>query len=114
MYCEVPEGKIQCNTDNAIGDSLNYLFISLQFIALGTFDGTIKLLDHTGTFLKDRDYTVVSACNVLEYTLYACSRGLCTITAWIVGRVKGICHGIEGGRLDVEGCLCETCKTAYM
>ena len=36
-----------------------YVYILLQFIALGTFDGTIKLLDHTGTFLKDRDYTVV-------------------------------------------------------
>ena len=34
-------------------------FFFVQFIALGTFDGTIKLLDHTGTFLKDRDYTVV-------------------------------------------------------
>lgn len=33
----------------------------LQFIALGTGDGTIKLLDHTGTTLMDRIYTLVGA-----------------------------------------------------
>ena len=37
-----------------------YVSFLVQFIALGTFDGTIKLLDHTGTFLRDRDYNVVS------------------------------------------------------
>ena len=31
-----------------------------QFIALGTYDGTVKLLDHAGTFLKDRVYHLVS------------------------------------------------------
>lgn len=35
--------------------------VSLQFIALGTDDGTIKLLDHSGTVLKDREYHVVSS-----------------------------------------------------
>ena len=38
-----------------------YTAIPSQFIALGTGDGTIKLLDHAGTFLKDRTYSLVSA-----------------------------------------------------
>lgn len=38
---------------------VEHVHICIQFIALGTFDGTIKLLDHTGTFLKDRNYAVV-------------------------------------------------------
>lgn len=32
-----------------------------KFIALGTYDGTIKLLDHAGTFLKDRVYHLHAA-----------------------------------------------------
>ena len=39
--------------------AVEHVRICMQFIALGTFDGTIKLLDHTGTFLKDRSYAVV-------------------------------------------------------
>ncbi|XP_064401865.1 vacuolar protein sorting-associated protein 41 homolog [Halichondria panicea] len=32
-----------------------------KFIALGTYDGSIKLLDHTGTLLKDRVYALHSS-----------------------------------------------------
>lgn len=37
----------------------------LQFIALGTGDGTIKLLDHAGTTLMDRIYTLVGTLSVV-------------------------------------------------
>ena len=36
------------------------MWCCLQFIALGTDDGTVRLLDHSGTVLKDREYNVVS------------------------------------------------------
>ena len=47
-----------------------------QFIALGTGDGTIKLLDHTGTTLMDRIYTLVGTLSVVVslifYSLQPC------------------------------------------
>ena len=33
----------------------------MQFLALGMLDGTVKLLDHSGTFLKDCVYSLHSA-----------------------------------------------------
>lgn len=48
-----------------------------QFIALGTFKGTVKLLDHNGTFLIDREYRLVSSIFVLP--LYASCTCRCIV-----------------------------------
>jgi WD40 repeat protein len=52
--CDGSEGA----RDGAEGtrDVINCIAVHPKFIALGTFKGTVKLLDHNGTFLKDREY----------------------------------------------------------
>jgi WD40 repeat protein len=45
-----------CDGSEGTRDVINCITVHSKFIALGTFKGTVKLLDHNGTFLKDRDY----------------------------------------------------------
>jgi WD40 repeat protein len=45
-----------CDGSEGARDVINCITVHPKFIALGTFKGNVKLLDHNGTFLKDREY----------------------------------------------------------
>ena len=64
--------------------AVEHVHICMQFIALGTYDGTIKLLDHTGTFLKDRNYAVVR--KFLQFCVHVPVHALYTGTCFIYRR----------------------------
>ena len=88
----------------------------LQFIAIGTFKGSVKLLDHNGTFLQDREYHLVSVS--VTSVVYICIQG--AMDFLIVNReariqTNGIdCHGYSKIVWMVTKLLSAACVSFYL